>query len=68
MPVLLGLQVSPDVHRTPGLSLEERLRELELSGLIEFTEEEAKFVVIGRWVVSCTAGLEDSCWIWPAGW
>ena len=55
---MLELQVSPAVHRTPGLSLEERLRELELSGLIEFTDEEAKFVVIGRWVASCTAGLE----------
>ena len=54
LPGALELQVSPAVHRTPGLSLEERLRELELSGLIEFTDEEAKFVVIGRWVVSCT--------------
>ena len=40
--------MSPAVHRTPGLNLEERLRELELSGLIELTEEEAKFVVVGR--------------------
>ena len=67
LPGLLELQVSPAVRRTPGLNLEERLRELELSGLIEFTDEEAKFVVIGRYVVSCTAQLEKSYWFWPAG-
>ena len=43
----LALLLQPDKKPKSGRSLQERLSELEMGGLIELTDKHAKFVVLG---------------------